>query len=58
MNEDNKKKILKDIEALVREMKREYLRKWRAANKDKVKENNRRYWEKKALEKMKGETKR
>jgi hypothetical protein len=55
MNEDNNKK---DIEALVREMKREYLRKWRAANKDKVKENNRRYWEKKALEKMKGETKR
>lgn len=55
MNEGNNKK---DIEALTREMKREYHRKWRAANKDKVKENNRRYWEKKALEKMKGETKR
>lgn len=48
MNEDNNKK---DIEALAREMKREYFRKWRAANKDKVKENNRRYWEKKALKK-------
>ena len=48
MNEDNKKKY---IEALAREFKREYFRKWRAANKDKVKENNRRYWEKKALEK-------
>lgn len=28
--------------------RREYYRKWRAANPDKVAEKNRRYWEKKA----------
>ena len=33
-----------------REYKREYMRKWRAANKDKVSENNRRYWERKAAQ--------
>lgn len=32
------------------EMRREYLRNWRAANKEKVKEYNRTYWEKKAQE--------
>lgn len=31
-----------------RKYKREYMRRWRAANKDKVAENNRRYWERKA----------
>lgn len=31
-----------------RKYKREYMRKWRAANKDKVAANNRRYWERKA----------
>lgn len=30
------------------EMRREYLRNWRAANKDKVREYNRTYWERKA----------
>ena len=30
--------------------RREYFRKWRQANKDKVREHNRRYWQKKALE--------
>lgn len=29
------------------EAKRAYQRQWRAANKDKVREHNRRYWEKK-----------
>ena len=33
--------------------KREYHRAWRARNKDKVREINRRYWEKKAAEKAK-----
>jgi hypothetical protein len=33
------------------EVKREYFRKWRAANKDKVAAQNKRYWEKKAAEK-------
>ena len=31
-----------------RDYKREYMRKWRAANKDKVAANNRRYWERRA----------
>lgn len=30
--------------------RREYYRKWRKANADKVKEHNRRYWAKRALE--------
>lgn len=34
--------------AAQRDYKREYMRKWRAANKDKVSENNRKYWERKA----------
>lgn len=33
-----------------RKYKREYMRKWRAANPDRVKANNARYWEKKATE--------
>ena len=32
------------------EMRREYLRNWRAANKDKVRKYNATYWEKKARE--------
>lgn len=32
--------------------RREYQRKWRAANKDKVRESNRRYWEKRAQREM------
>lgn len=31
-----------------RRYKREYMRKWRAANKDRVAANNRRYWEARA----------
>ncbi len=33
--------------------RREYFRQWRSNNKDKVKEYNKRYWEKKALERQK-----
>ena len=33
------------------EERREYYRQWRAKNKDKVRENNRRYWERKAAKK-------
>lgn len=32
----------------IREMKREYMRKWRSCNRDKVAAINKRYWEKKA----------
>ena len=35
------------------ELRREYLRNWRAANKDKVKQYNATYWEKKAQERKK-----
>lgn len=35
------------------EVRREYYRQWRAKNKDKVRENNRRYWERKAAKKQK-----
>lgn len=31
-----------------RQAQREYKRKWREANKDKIKKSNERYWEKKA----------
>lgn len=33
-----------------REAKREYMRKWRRENKDKVKQHQARYWERKAQE--------
>ena len=36
--------------------KREYMKRWRAANKDKVKANNARYWAKKAKEAQKTES--
>lgn len=35
-------------EAAIVEARREYYRKWRAANRDKVKQHNRNYWVKKA----------
>lgn len=34
--------------AAQRKYKREYMRKWRVANKDRVAANNRKYWEKRA----------
>lgn len=37
-------------ERVMIETRRAYQRKWRAENKDKVKEHNRRYWLKKAAE--------
>ena len=37
------------------QMQLEYMRKWRAANKDKVRENTKRYWMRKAEEAMKEE---
>lgn len=38
-----------------RNTKREYERKWRADNPDKVRAKNHRYWEKKAAEKREGD---
>ncbi len=37
------------------EERREYFRQWRAKNKDKVRENNRRYWERRAAKKAQAE---
>lgn len=41
-----------DVNELVKKERREYYRKWRAENKDKVRENNARYWKKRALKKL------
>lgn len=43
------------LEERAREERREYFRQWRAKNPDKVRENNRRYWEKRALKKAQAE---
>ena len=40
------------LEELAREERREYFRQWRSKNKDKVRESNRRYWEKRAAKKV------
>lgn len=39
------------LEERAKEERREYFRQWRAKNRDKVRENNRRYWEKRAAKK-------
>lgn len=38
-----------------REAQREYLREWRKRNPDKVRENNRRYWERRVAKKAQAE---
>lgn len=43
------------LEERAREERREYFRQWRAKNPDKVRENNRRYWEKRAAKKAQTE---
>lgn len=48
----------KTIQELEQEAQREYQRQWRRKNPDKVREMNRRYWEKKAREKAKEGVKR
>ena len=45
------------MNAKASELKREYQRKWRAKNKERVREYNRRFWEKKAGEVQKEATK-
>ena len=39
---------MKEISEKAKEAQRAYLREWRRKNPDKVRENNRRYWERKA----------
>lgn len=41
-----------NIDELIKREKREYHKQWRANNKDKVKQHNKTYWQKKALEKL------
>lgn len=40
------------VDELAAEERREYFRKWRAANKDKVAKHNANYWRKKAEQKL------
>lgn len=44
-----------NIEELARAERLEYFRKWRAANKDKVRESNRKYWQRKAEKRLQEE---
>lgn len=39
------------LKELAAKERREYFRQWRAKNPDRVRENNRRYWEKRAAKK-------
>lgn len=39
-----------ELKELARKKKNEYQRKWRAKNKDKVKQYNKNYWKRKVLE--------
>ena len=43
----------KPIEELIKEERLSYFRKWRAANKDKVKQHNENYWKRKAEKRLK-----
>lgn len=43
------------IAEVARAERLEYFRKWRAANKDKVKEANRKYWEKRVTKRLQEE---
>ena len=43
------------LEERAAEERRQYYRQWRAKNKDKVRENNRRYWERRATKKNQAE---
>ena len=41
---------MENLTEAVREAKRQYMREWRKKNPERVKANNRRYWERKAKE--------
>ena len=44
------------IEERAREERRAYYRQWRAKHRDKVRESNRKYWERRALKKAERES--
>lgn len=45
-------KETQELECAVKEVKREYYREYRKKNKERINENNRRYWERKALKRL------
>lgn len=45
----------KTMQEIAKGVQREYQREWRRKNPDKVREKNRRYWEKKAQERLRKE---
>lgn len=45
----------KSIEEIAKTIQREYLNNWRAKNKDKVREANKRYWQRKAEKRLQEE---
>jgi len=47
----------KKLEAAIQEEKREYFRRWRKNNPDKVKKQNENYWRKRAMKRLEAETK-
>ena len=47
----------KKFEAAIQEEKREYFRRWRKNNPDKVKKQNENYWRKRAEKRLKDEAK-
>ncbi len=48
-------KYEKSLERLVIEERRDYFRKWRAENPEKVKQHNANYWRKRALKRISNE---
>ena len=46
---------MNELNKQAREAKNEYYRRWRAKNPEKVKESNRKYWERKARERKEQE---
>lgn len=44
-----------EIQELIRQEKREYARRWRSENKDKVKRNNEAYWQRRAEKRLQQE---
>lgn len=47
----------KKLEAAIQEEKREYIRRWRKNNPDKVKKQNENYWRKRAEKRLEAEAK-
>ena len=55
LNFNKKEVIFVTTSEKAKELRREYLNNWRAKNKDKVKEANKRYWQRKAEKRLQEE---